>query len=164
MQASRAGGFDAFVAKLSADGSTLLYSTYLGASSDDYAYGIAVDATGSAYVTGYTTSSNFPATPGSFQPSPQYPGNDTPFVAKLDPSGSKLLYATYLGNGLGYGIAVDGSGNAYVTGYAYCCSFPTTAGAYKTTANQNSAFVTKVNPTGSGLVYSTLVGGNNSST
>ena len=98
------GGTDAFVAKLSTDGSTLIYSTYLGGSSNDQAKGIAVDPSGSAYVVGTTSSTNFPATPGAFQTSLN--GSST-FIAKLDPTGSKLVYATYLGSGTGSGIAVD---------------------------------------------------------
>src|SRR6266513_2842997 len=176
---------DAFVTKLNSSGSALIYSTYLGGSGfivtvqrsayrcgNDRGHGIAVDAGGNAYVTGETTSKDFPTTPGAFQPavtvSIKCPGDA--FVTKLDPSGL-LLYSTYLGGNNTYndgasgsGITVDSSGNAYVTGYTDSANFPTTPGAFQTTyadtsAYSRDAFVTKMNPTGSGLVYSTYLGG-----
>src|SRR5439155_27785 len=106
---------DAFVAKLSASGSSLLYMTYLGGSGSDVALGVKVDGAGNAYVTGYTQSAGW-ATPGSYDAG--YSGGFDAFVVRLSASGSSLLYATYLGgtdNDRGYGIAVDGAGNAYVT-------------------------------------------------
>ena len=152
-----------FVTKLSADGSHLVYSTYLGGSGDDRGYGIAVDSSGSAYVTGLANSSDFPTTSGAFQPSKG--SGSAAFVAKLNPAGSALSYSTFLdGNTfnattLGQGIAVDTTGNAYVAGYTLSKSFPTTPGAFQTIFSGNSdGFVTKLNPTGSGLVYSTLLG------
>jgi hypothetical protein len=99
VQASRVGGTDAFIASLSADGSSLRYSTYLGGSGDDSANGIAVDASGNTYVTGYTYSSDFPATPGAYAHQPS--SGQNVFVAKLGPTGSNLVYATYLGPGHG---------------------------------------------------------------
>jgi len=159
---------DAFVAKLNPTGSALVYSSYLGGSSDDYGYGIAVDRDGNAYVTGYTTSTNFPTTASAFQPT--FTGPSTVFVAKVDAAGSSLVYSTYLGGGseVGRGIAVDTAGNAYVTGYTTSANFPTTGGAFQpaigTTATgvatgMGDAFLTKLNPAGSGLVYSTYLGG-----
>src|SRR5437588_748149 len=140
----------------------LVYSTYLEGSVDDYGYGIAVDGSGNAYVTGYTVSTDFPTTAGAFQTTAR--GNNDAFVAKINPSGSALVYSTYLGgnaNDYGYAIAVDGSGNAYVTGSTTSPDFPTTAGAFQTTpSGNNDAFVAKINPSGSALVYSTYLGGN----
>jgi hypothetical protein len=140
---------------------TLVYSTYLGGSGSRYTgdqlNAIAVDGSGNAYVTGSTTSSDYPTTPGAFQPTLQ--GDVNVFVTKLNATGSALVYSTYLGGAGGYGIAVDPSGNAYVTGIAGP-DFPTTPGAFQTTfGGVEDAFVTKLNATGSALVYSTYLGG-----
>ena len=155
------GDCDAFVAKLNASGSGLVYSTYLGGGNSDTGLGIAVDAAGNVYVTGETESGNFPTTAGAFDTTDS--GGDA-FVAKLNASGSGLVYSTYLGGSgrnLGYGIAVDAAGNAYVTGWTDCSDFPTTAGAFDTTysGSRYNAFVAKLNASGSGLVYSTYLGG-----
>jgi hypothetical protein len=136
----------------------LVYSTYLGGSNNDEALAIAVDNAGSAYVTGSTTSMNFPTTPGAFDTTP---GPFQAFVTKLDPSGSFPVYSTYLGGGggTGHGIAVDAAGNAYVTGSAGS-GFPTTSGAFDESHNGSSdAFIAKLNSTGSALIYSTYIGG-----
>ncbi|HJQ26930.1 MAG TPA: SBBP repeat-containing protein [Blastocatellia bacterium] len=119
---------DAFVAKLNAAGSALVYSTYLGGFSSDSGGAIVVDAAGNAYVTGQTFSGNFPVTPGAYQT--DKPFSPTPaglaFVSKIDPTGSQLVYSTYLGNDGGANdIAIDGAGNAYVTGSTRSDSFPT---------------------------------------
>jgi hypothetical protein len=156
--------FDVFVTKLNAGGSGLMYSTYLGGSSDDLGLGIAVDGSGNAYVTGFTGSGNFPVTAGAYQTT-FGGGYEDVFVTKLNASGSGLIYSTYLGGSGGdggYGIAVDGSGNAYVTGWTDSTDFPVTAGAYQTThgGGDYDVFVTKLNASGSGLVYSTYLGGN----
>ena len=151
----------------------LVYSTYLGGSQlfgEDQGLGIAVDPTGSAYVTGSTGSTDFPTTPGAFDTT--YSGGfnviaDT-FVTKLNPAGSALVYSTYLGGereDSGQGIALDGAGNAYVTGLTNSADFPTTPGAFDTSFDGSSgggsdAFVTKLNATGSALLYSTFLGGN----
>jgi hypothetical protein len=118
---------------------------------------------GSAFIAGRATSNDFPTTPGAFQPAA--PGGPNGFVAKLNPTGSQLIYSTYLG-GSGYdqalAIGIDSNQNAYVTGSTYSVDFPTTLGAFqmvnKAPAGGN-AFVTKLNDTGSGLVYSTYLGG-----
>ena len=161
-QPASGGRYDAFVAKINATGSALVYSTYFGGSGDDYGQGIAVDASGQAYVAGRTDSNNFPTTPGAYQPVTGGGGGDA-FVAKLDASGSTLVYSTYLGGSgfdAGYAIAIDAAGNAYVMGHNYLADFPTTPGAYQTTTHGvYDAFVTKLNPSGSGLVYSTYLGG-----
>ncbi|WP_077490175.1 SBBP repeat-containing protein [Sinomonas mesophila] len=152
---------DAFVTKLDPTGSSLLYSTYLGGSDDDNGFGVAVDAAASAYVTGATGSTNFPTTAGAFDTT--LDGGGDAFVTKLSPTGSSLVYSTYLGGGNfdpGNGVAVDATGSAHVTGSTTSTDFPTTAGAFDTTANgSNDAFVTKLSPTGSSLVYSTYLGG-----
>ena len=142
--------------------SDLIYSTYLGASWTDWGYGIAVDQFGNAHVTGYTESSDFPTTPGAFDTSPSY-SRDV-FVTKLNASGSALLYSTFLGgddHDYGYAIALDGAGNAYLTGDTRSGDFPTTAGAYDPSHNGGNfdAFVTKLNASGSALLYSTFLGG-----
>jgi len=159
------GGFDAFVTKLNSTGSALVYSTYLGSSGTDNGNGIAVDAAGNAYVTGDTTSANFPTTTGAFQTTFRG-GFDDAFVTKLNSTGSALVYSTYLGGSStdnGTSIAVDAVGNAYVTGGTFSTNFPTTTGAFQTTlSGLEDAFVTKLNPLGTGLVYSTYLGGSGS--
>jgi hypothetical protein len=156
---SNAASGASFVAKLNAAGTALVYSTYFGAG----IAGVAVDAAGNAYVTG-STSGGLPTTPGAYQTS--YGGGlSGAFVAKLNASGTALVYSTYLGGALddhGAGIAVDANGNAHVTGSAKG-GFPTTPGAYQTTlggaSGNDDIFVTKLNAAGTALVYSTYVGG-----
>jgi hypothetical protein len=131
-QAVFGGGFDAFVTKLNPTGSGVVYSTYLGGGYDERGNAIAVDAAGNAHVTGNTNSSNFPTTPGAFQTAFASPGYEDAFLTKLNPTGSALVYSTYLGgdsNDLGYAIAVGAAGNAYVTGITNSSNFPTTPGA-----------------------------------
>jgi len=163
-QTTFVGGLaDAFATKLNATGSALLYSTYLGGSGYEQAFGIALDTLGNAYVTGETGSINFPTTVGAFQTA--FGGNSDAFVTKLNATGSALLYSTYLGGGSGYeqafGIAVDTLGNAYVSGSTTSTNFPTTLGAFQTTFGGGliDAFATKLNATGSALLYSTYLGG-----
>jgi hypothetical protein len=159
-----AGNANAFVTKLNSSGSALVYSTYLGGNNGDGAFGIAVDPSGNAYVTGFTGSSDFPTTPGVFQTT-LATGSTNGFVTKLNPTGSALVYSTYLGGNVfdnGERITVDSAGNAYVSGYASSSDFPTTPGAFQTTlaTGSTNGFVTKLNPTASALVYSTYLGGN----
>jgi hypothetical protein len=135
----------------------LVYSTYLGGSGFDQGYAIAVDALGNAYVTGQTAAIDFPTTAGSFQTN--YGGGDA-FVAKLNPQGSALVYSTYLNSASGNSIAVDSAGNAYITGEAGPTTFPTTGGAFQTAPMGYDTFVTKLNSSGSALVYSARFGGN----
>jgi hypothetical protein len=127
-QPSNAGGGDAFVAKLNAAGTALGYFTFLGGSQSDYGQAIAVDSTGNAYVGGYTTSTDFPATPGALQTVSG--GGADGFVAKLNNSASAFTYVTYLGGirqDYVQGLAIDGSGDAYVTGRTDSAQFPTAA-------------------------------------
>jgi YVTN family beta-propeller protein len=159
-----AGLTDGFVAKLDPSGSALAYSTYLGGTGDDDGDAVVVDANGSAYVTGSSKSTDFPTTAGALQPI--WPGglNSAAFVTKLNPTGTALVYSTYLdgtGDDQGRGIAIDASGNAYIAGETDSTNFPTTAGAFQTARAGNTfdAFVTKLDPTGSALVYSTYLGG-----
>src|SRR5207244_4370657 len=164
---SPGAGGNAFATKLNPLGSALVYSTCLGGSAPDQARGIALDAAGNAYVTGNTSSSDFPTSPGAYQTTfggGFGSGLGDAFVAKLDPTGSALIYSTYLGGSgddVAYGIALDSSGNAYVVGATASTDFPTTPGAFQTTFGGGDAdiFVTKVNPLGSALVYSTYLGG-----
>jgi hypothetical protein len=155
------GMYDAFVAKLSVDGSALLYSTYLGGSGDDYGMCIAVE-NGAAYISGYTSSNPFPTTIGA-NDTTYNGGSGDAFVAKLSVDGSALLYSTYLGgNGIDYGkdIAVE-NGAAYITGYTSSNPFPTTTNAYDTTFGGGTwdAFFTKLSANGKILPYSTYLGG-----
>lgn len=225
-QTTAPAGKNAFVAKLNSAGTAILWATYLGGSGDDYGRAIAVDNAGYVYVTGMTTSSNFPTTAGAWQSVTN--GDEDGFLVRLSPDGSSLsfstyigsstkdsgyslavnsnndvyvagkvgdstletvgafqsfqsgvsdafvarfnssgalLYFTYLGGGytdLASDIAVDSAGNAYVTGSTNSPTFPTTAGAPQRTQMNFSmeAFIVKVNPTGTGIVYGTFIGGN----
>jgi hypothetical protein len=151
---------DGFVTRLNSTGSALVYSTYLGGTGNDAGQAIALEF-GSAYVTGSTTSSNFPTTAGAFQTA--FGGLNDAFVTRLNPTGSALIYSSYLGGtraDSGLGIALDEFGGAYVTGSTASSNFPTTTGAFQTTfGGIVDAFVTRVNSTGSALVYSTYLGG-----
>ncbi len=161
------------VAKLNANGSALLYSTYLGGNDPKNLYGtdivaIAVDGAGSAYVTGNTSSPDFPVTSGAFQTTLK--GKHDAFVTKLSENGGGLIYSTYLGGtGIGHesgsadvpsAIALDSAGNAYVTGVTYSADFPVTKGAFQTQLHGlYDAFVTKLSANGAKLIYSTFLGG-----
>ncbi|MFQ6671916.1 MAG: SBBP repeat-containing protein [Candidatus Tectimicrobiota bacterium] len=160
---SLGGRRDAFVIKLNPSGSGLVYATYVGGRSGEEGYAIAVDADGAAYVTGYTSSVDFPVTSGTVQTT--FAGGRDAFVAKLNASGRSLVYATYLGgenDDYGQGIAVDADGAAYVTGETHSSDFPRANPIDDSFEGTQDAFVTKLNPAGSGLVYSTLLGGGSS--
>ena len=179
--------YDAFVTELDPTGSTVLWSTYLGGTAMDEAFGIAIDANSNVYVTGFTLSTNFPISDGAFQKSNNDPTNGNAFVVRLDATktgSASLVYSTYLGGGgnsssssgswsgsgdTGLGIAVDSSGHAYVTGVttsdASVKSFPTTSSAFQSTlaSTNGNAFFTEIDTTQSGsasLLYSTYLGGN----
>lgn len=153
-------GKDVFVTKLKASGE-LVYSTYIGGGGDDFGSSISVDGDGNAYITGTTSSSNFPTTPGALQTVNS--GGSDAFVVKLNQNGSALSYSTLLGgsaNEEGLGIAVNSSGNAFLTGATTSNNFPTTVGALQAARNGvMDAFITKLNPSGSSAVYSTYLGG-----
>lgn len=176
------GARDAFVAKFNPTLTTLLYSSYLGGSAFERGHGIALDPDGNAYVTGFTQSINFPTTPGAFDRTCGTDGFCNPtatgtlflhpdaFVVKLDPSGA-LLYSTYLGDSesdVGQAIAVDALGSAYLTGWTQSRNFPSTPGVFQPACAGGNplsgfcprdAFVTRLNPAGNDLVYSTFLGG-----
>jgi hypothetical protein len=161
LQGTNRGIFNAFVARLSPDGSALIYSTYLGGSIDDESQGIGVDpTTGDAVVAGYTYSTDFP-TINPLQPTNR--GEYNAFVARLSPDGSALVYSTYLGGSIfdaGFGIAVDPTtGEALVTGNAFSKDFPTANALQPTNHGFCNAFVARLSADGSRLVYSTYLGG-----
>jgi hypothetical protein len=137
----------------------LSFSTYLGGSGENQGVDLVVDHAGSAYITGFTSSVDFPTTPGAFQST----GGSSAFVAKVSPDGLSLEYSTYLSGCTSFAIAVDPAGNAYLTGVAGPPGFPATTGAFQTICNGSSdAFVAKLDATGSALVYATFLGGSSS--
>jgi len=160
-QASKGAQEDAFLVKVNASGSALVYATYLGGNNVDEGNGIAIDAAGNAYVTGYTASTDFPVQ------SPFRGSNANSvdaFVTKMNPAGSALVYSTYLGGSAtdyGTSIAVDSAGNAYVTGVVSSDDFPLVSPIDPKLGSHavDDAFITKINPAGSALVYSTYLGG-----
>jgi hypothetical protein len=172
-----------FVAKLKPDGSAFTYATYLGGSGGDQVAGLAIDSTHNAFVAGNTSSLDFPTTPGAFQTTfPADPSGQQccqTFVSKLDPTGSKLLYSSFLGAPASYGsgtigtvstgIAIDGSGDAFLTGFTVTTNFPVKNPLQTTLpispfgfGNDPATYVTELNPTGSGILFSTLFSGPNS--
>ena len=159
---NRKGDIDAFVAKLAPDGKSLVYATYLGGPTGrDYGTGIAVDQTGSAYVTGTTTASDFPVTTNPYQKGTAYGGS---FVAKLNPAGNALVYSTYVTAATVQSLAIDAAGSAYVTGKA-TSAFITSPGAFQPNSpvpSSETGFVLKLDPTGSTASYATFLGGTSS--
>ena len=173
---------DAVLTKLNADGSALVYSTFLGGSAYDQANGLALDPSGNAFVGGMTTSPDFPTTSGAFRTEPLLPDCGTAigaascslgFVAKVDATGTSLLYSTFLGGGSDSvtAVAADAAGHAYATGETQSATFPTTSGAFQSGFAGGTcsvevvvfpcadAFFAELDPTGSRLVYSTYLGG-----
>lgn len=160
------GGFsDVIVTKINSSGTGLIYSTYIGGSGDEYGYGLAVDASGNAYITGYTDSNNYDITVGAFQTT--YGGGTYDmFVSKLNSSGTGLLYSTFLGgNGseIANSITIDANGNAFIVGNTSSFDFDITPGSYQTNFEGGSfdACLVKLNSSGTGLLYSTFLGGFN---
>lgn len=166
------GSSTAFVAKMNSTGTALVYATYLGGSTDDYANAIAVDSSGDAFIAGETESADFPSTTGAFQTSSGNGGTFfTGFVTELNPSGTALVYSTFLGGTDGQfdsptgenarDIALDGNGDAFIVGYTASTDFPTTTGAFQTSITNfdGAGFVAELNPAGTGLIYATLLGG-----
>ncbi|MFN4233291.1 MAG: SBBP repeat-containing protein [Bacteroidia bacterium] len=156
---------DAFISKLSSSGNTLLYSTFLGGNKNDYGIGITVDGTGKIYVSGDTESSNFPVSANAYDQTLN--GNLTTdvFVTKFNSSGNLIEFSTYIGGAFDdhvAGIKIDNNSNIYIAGSTISSDFPTTSLAYDNTHNlNNDIFVTKLNNTGSSLLFSTFLGGSN---
>jgi hypothetical protein len=151
---------DGFVAKVTVGGGALTYCTYLGSGGSETLQGIAVDAAGSAYVTGYTDNSGAPAFPTLSAYDATHGGGNDVFVTKFNAAGSALVYSTFLGDtggDLGIGIALDSSNNAYVVGQTTSSAFPRTT--LQTWSGGNDGFVTKLGPAGSTVVYSGFLGG-----
>jgi hypothetical protein len=174
LQSTRAGDCDGFLTRLSGDGTSMVYSTYFGGSSTDYITGLAVDASGAAYISGYTASPDLPTTAGAFDRTcgddgrcqgPLQVEGDA-FVAKIAADGSTLVYSTYVGGAgteIVTSLAVNSAGQAMITGSTTSTDYPTTAGAVShTLGNIRDAIVTKVSADGSSLVYSSYFGGNGS--
>nr|MDO8112568.1 SBBP repeat-containing protein [Candidatus Sigynarchaeota archaeon] len=158
-EAALNGNLDVFVTKLNATGNGLVYSTFLGGGSSETGYSIAVDATGCAYITGYSDSSGFP-TMNAYDAT--LGGTRDVFMTKLNATGNGLVYSTFLGGGsseIGYSIDMDASGCAYITGNMQSSDFPTMNAYDATLGGTRDVFVTKLNATGNGLVYSTFLGG-----
>jgi hypothetical protein len=159
-QTSQEGYFNAFVTKVSGAGNALLYSTYFGGSVTDAGNAVAVDQTGAVYVTGFASSGDFP-TLNAYQPD-FGGGTADAFVVKLSSAGNSLVYSTFLGGANwdnGHGIAVDGSGAAYVTGYTTSTDFPIYHAYQDANSGDFDVFVTKLSSQGTSLVYSTYLGG-----
>lgn len=156
---------DAFVSKLDTKKvglASLTYSTFLGGSSTEVGNDIAINSSGAAFVVGYTSSDDFPTSPGAFQ---RIKANSTSaaFVTKIKANGSGIAYSTYLagsGTDIGLGIALDSLGDAHVTGWTVSTDFPVTPGAFDTSPPASyNAFVSKFNPNGTALLYSSYLGG-----
>jgi len=156
------GNYDCTITKLNSSGDSLIYSTYCGGSNHDITSGITIDAAGSSYITGYTTSNNYPTTSNAYDTT-LYGGQDV-FITKLNSTGDSLLYSTYLGGSLeerGNSISVNQSGEAWVTGYTDSPNFPTSSNAYDSDYNgSNDGFVIRMSSQGDSLLYSTFLGGN----
>lgn len=157
---------DAFVAKFNSSGNELTYSTFIGGSETDSGNSIKIDENGNTFITGVATSPDFPNTLGVFQSGKS--GSKDAFVTKLNSTGSKLEFSTFIGGSLdefGNSIAIDSDGNSYITGYTYSPDYPITLGCYQTVQNGGEykfdAFISKINSDGSKLIYSSFIGGNN---
>ncbi|MFQ5833374.1 MAG: SBBP repeat-containing protein, partial [Candidatus Thorarchaeota archaeon] len=154
------GGWDVFITKLAPDGRSLLYSTFLGGSGNEVAYGIAVE-NGEVYVTGYTTSANFPTVNAN---DTTHNGQLDAFVTKLSADGQTIIYSTFLGGSgfeQGNAIVVE-NGYAYVAGYTQSTNFATANAYDPTPGGSDDGFVTKLSTDGQTLIYSTYLGGSSS--
>lgn len=166
LQPANAGNQDAFVMKINSSATAIIYATYLGGSgtvTSELANGVAADASGNAYVTGVTNSSNFPVTAGAVQTN--FGGVQDAFVTKFNPTGSALVYSSYLGGSdfdWGNAIGLDTAGNAYIAGYTLSFDFPTINGVQAGFNGLYDAFVSMLNTTANVLVFSTYYGGTGS--
>jgi len=157
-QSSSHGGMETVVFKLNSTGQTIEYATYIGGSQDDFGYDIALGSDQSVYITGRTFSPDFPTTTGCYDPT--HNSSQNPFVSKISPDGTELVYSTYFGEGQGHSIAVDSSGFVYVAGQTLSSGFPTTPGAYdRSKGGLWDGFIAKFSQDGSSLIYSTFIGG-----
>jgi gliding motility-associated-like protein len=158
------GGSDIIVVKINSNGTSLIFSTYLGGSSSDGGYSVLLDDKGNSYISGATKSTNFPTTNGALQRTFSG-GNDDAIISKFDPTGSLLAYSTYLGGAkddLGNAIVIDNSYNIIVSGVTSSLDFPTTSGVYDQIYNgDNDGFISKIDSIGSSLIFSTFIGGSN---
>ena len=165
-QTTYSGTSDSYVAKINPTGTALIYSTLLGVSNDNRAFGIQLDSALDTYIAGFTSSASFPTTAGAFQTTLK--GASNAYVTEINPTGTGLVYSTYVGGSgsdIAWAIGLDSANNAYISGQTSSTDFPTTAGVLRTTCStacsSNDAFVSKLNPTGTALVYSTYLGGTN---
>src|SRR5262249_39393736 len=159
LQSTLKGSSDAFVTKINAAGSQLIYSTYLGGGGTDEGLGVAVDAAGSCYIVGETTSTDFPVK-NPIQPANR--GDSDAFVVKLNAAGSGSVFATYLGGSrldTAYGVAIDTDGNVYVTGSTTSPDLDVNSAAQSNIAGGADAFVTKISSDGAQISYLTYLGG-----
>ena len=155
------GIWDCFISKINSTGGSLIYSTFIGGSSSDMSNSIVVDKVGNSYITGATSSTNYYVTAGAYQTTQT---NGDVFVSKLNSSGTALIYSTYIGGTDGevaYSITIDAQDNAYITGVTTSLDYDVSSGAFQIvhSGGIEDAFITKLNPIGSTLVYSTLLGG-----
>ncbi len=165
IQASKAGSGDVGITKLSSDGSSIIYSTYLGGTALDKVHDVAVDASGNFYVTGFTLSTDFP-TQSPLQSS-YGGGSQDGFLVKVNPAGSALIYSTYVGGNnidRGIGVDADASGNAYLAGFTASSDFTTVNPIQASLGGGQDLFVAKYNTTGSALTYATYLGGSSQET
>jgi hypothetical protein len=163
IQPSNGYDYDAFVTKINAAGTAIIYSTYLGGNGgNEYGLGITLDSSNNVYITGATNSTDFPGTSGSTIQSSFGGGWRDSFATKINAAGTAIVYSTYLGGSdddVAWGIAVDGSGNAYVAGPTASSTFPGVTGGSLQSTNTGGSFVTKINAAGTATVYSTFYGG-----
>lgn len=163
LQPSNGGDWDMFLTKINPTGTAIIYSTYIGGNGgNEYPQAMALDSSNNVYLTGGTNSTDFPGASGSSIQSTFAGGWRDSFAMKINSSGSAIVYSTYLGGSdddLGFGIAVDGSGNAYVTGPTASSTFPGVSGSSIESTNTSGGFLTKINAAGTAIVYSTFIEG-----
>ncbi|MEA3558977.1 MAG: SBBP repeat-containing protein, partial [Candidatus Thermoplasmatota archaeon] len=157
------GSGDCFVVKLSSSGGSLSYSTFFGGSSSDTGYSLVLDRSNQAHITGQTDSSSFPTTNNAYDSS--YAGNTDAFISVISSNGATMMNSTFVGGSgtdVGRGIAYGPNGMVYITGHTASSNYPTTSDAYSTSnSGNNDVFVTKMNMSGGGVIYSTYIGGSN---
>jgi hypothetical protein len=158
------GEYDAFATKFNSTGTALIYSTLIGGSSTDIGFGIAVDSTGDAYITGYSFDdvTDYPTTSGAYDTTAN--GGVDVVVTRFNSTGTALVFSTFVGPGIGYDVTLDSEGSPYITGNGYS-GYPTTSGAFQTTyGGSTDAMMTLLKSDGSDLAYSTFLGGSSNET